>query len=333
MVSNVRTGLTQVAITRNKDLEKGVMKKKKILRAVVAFLSILSFLPSSFAASGKAGPVSLSISKPADVDRNVPRTGLENKHGIAVIIGNRDYHSKDVPRVDFAISDAKVVKQYVQKTLGYRPGNIIYLENATQAQFTATFGIESDHRAKLFSWVKPGKSDVFIYYSGHGAPDVQTKTSYFMPVDCDPSSVPFNGYSLKLFYKNVAKLPVRSITVALDACFSGGSDRGMLLKNASPVFIDVKNPLLTRSNTCVFTSCTGDQISSWYPAKKHGLYTYYFLKGLQGDADANKDGDVTADELHGYLADEVSYMARRLNMREQHPQFTGNKDAMIVRRR
>jgi hypothetical protein len=328
-VSNAKTGLTQAATKKNKNPGTGIMKK--ILRAATVFLSMFSFLPSSFATTGKTGPVSLSINKSADVDRNVPRTGMENKYGIAVIIGNRDYHSKDVPRVDFAISDAKVVKQYVLKTLGYRPGNIIYLENATQAQFTATFGIESDHRAKLFGWVKSGKSDVFIYYSGHGAPDVGTKTGYFVPVDCDPSSVRFNGYSLRLFYDNLAKLPARFITVALDTCFSGGSDKGLLLKNASPVFVQVDNPLVTSSNACIFVSSTGDQISSWYPAKKHGLYTYFFLKGLQGEADSDKDGKLTAAELHGYLADEVSYTARRLNMREQHPQFMGNKNALIIR--
>lgn len=304
---------------------------KRILSIAIIFGTIFLFIPSSFAATGKTGQASLSISKSPDVDRKVPSTGLENRYGIAVIIGNMEYKSRDVPRVDFAISDARIVKEYVVKALGYREGNIIYLENATQAQLRATFGIESDFKGKLFSYLRPDKSDVFIYYSGHGAPDVKTKTGYFVPVDCDPSTVRFNGYSLRTFYDNLAKLPARSITVVLDTCFTGGSERGMLLKSASPVFIQVKNPLLTRKNTCVFTSSTGEEISSWYPAKKHGLFTYYFLKGLQGEADADKDGTITAAELQSYLADEVTYKARRLHMREQSPQFMGNKNAVIVR--
>jgi len=302
---------------------------KRILTIALIFGTIFLFIPSSFAVTAKTGQTSLSISKSPDVDRKIPSTGIENKYGIAVIIGNREYKSRDVPRVDFAISDARIVKEYVVKALGYREGNIIYLENATQAQLRATFGIESDYKGKLFSYLRPDKSDVFIYYSGHGAPDIKTKTGYFVPVDCDPSTVRFNGYSLKTFYDNLAKLPAKSITVVMDACFSGGSEKGMILKSASPVFIQVKNPLVTRENACVFTSSTGEEISSWYPAKKHGLFTYYFIKGLQGEADINNDGRITADELKGFLSEEVSYMARRLHMREQNPQFMGNRHAVV----
>ena len=307
------------------------MNRKMILTFGIVFAALFVFASLSFSGTGKSGKGSLFVSKSADVDRKIPRAQLENKYGIAVIIGNQNYKSKDVPNVDYAVSDARIVKKYAQKSLGFRPGNIIYLENATQAQFNSVFGVKDDCKARLHSYLRKNKSDVFVYYSGHGAPDVDTKTGYFVPVDCDPSTVRFNGYSLKTFYDNLAKLPARSITVVLDTCFSGGSEKGMLLKHASPVFIDVKNPLLIMKNACVLTSSTGDQISSWYPAKKHGLYTYYFLKGLQGEADANKDRKVTGAELHNYLTDEVSYMARRLHMREQHPQIMGSKKAVIVK--
>jgi hypothetical protein len=266
-----------------------------------------------------------------DVDTNIPKTDKVNKHGIAVIIGNREYHVQDVPRVDFAIRDAAVMREYVTRALGFRPGNIIYYENATQANFRTVFGTESDHKGKLFSWVKPGRSDVFIYYSGHGAPDPGSKTGYFVPADCDPATVRLNGYSLKTFYANLARLPARSTTVVLDACFSGGSPKGMLLKNVSPVFFQVDNPFLNLKKATLFTSSTGEQISSWYPEKRHGLFTYFFLKGLQGAADSNGDKKVTASEMEAYLKDEVSYMARRLSMREQHPQVAGDEKAVIIK--
>ena len=268
-----------------------------------------------------------------DVDRNIPTTDKVNKDGIAVIIGNREYHLKDIPRVDFAIRDAAVMREYVTRALGFRPGNIIYYENATQANFRTVFGTESDHKGKLFSWVKRGRSDVFIYYSGHGAPDPGSKTGFFVPADCDPATVRLNGYSLKTFYANLARLPARSTTIVLDACFSGGSPKGMLLKNVSPVFFQVDNPLLSLKKTILFTSSTGEQISSWYPEKGHGLFTYFFLKGLQGAADSNGNKKVTASEMEAYLKNEVSYMARRLSMREQHPQFMGDKKAVIIKHR
>ncbi len=62
----------------------------------------------------------------------------------------------------------------------------------------------------------------------------------------------------------------------------------------------------------------------------HSLFTYYFLLGLRGDADKTMDKTITAGELKEYLAENVSYMARRLSSREQMPQIYGSPDRPIV---
>jgi hypothetical protein len=124
----------------------------------------------------------------------------------------------------------------------------------------------------------------------------------------------------------------KSTTVVIDACFSGASDKGMILKNISPVFIEINNSFLTIGNSAVFTSSTGGQVSSWYRKKKHSLFTYYFLKALQGDADSNNDKILTLSEIKDYIDDEVPYMARRINNRVQTPQLlTTDKNKVIVR--
>ena len=64
-----------------------------------------------------------------DVEKNIPVTRMKNKDAIAVVIGNRDYDG-DIPNVDFAVRDAEYVKEYLIKTMGYRPGNIFYYNNA-----------------------------------------------------------------------------------------------------------------------------------------------------------------------------------------------------------
>ncbi len=106
----------------------------------------------------------------------------------------------------------------------------------------------------------------------------------------------------------------------------------MILKNISPVFIEINNSFLTIGNSAVFTSSTGEQVSSWYRKKKHSLFTYYFLKALQGDADSNNDKILTLSEIKDYIDDEVPYMARRINNRVQTPQLlTTDKNKVIVR--
>ena len=271
------------------------------------------------------------ISTLVDVDLDITVTRMNKKNGIAVIIGNENYKKANVPPVRFASEDASIIKQYLIKTLGYREWNIIYFNDATQADFNGIFGIERDYKGRLYNLVKPNQSDVFVYYSGHGAPDPESKNGYFVPVDCDPSLVALNGYSLNTFYKNLSKIDYKSLTVVIDACFSGSSEAGMLLHDISPIFIKVENPVTTKKNSVIFNSATGEQVSSWYSEKKHSLFTYYFLKALQGKADKNKDNKLTAGEIKDYINNNVPYMARRLNNREQTPQVIGDMDKVIVK--
>ncbi len=266
----------------------------------------------------------------ADVDKDIPETNQENEDAIAVVIGNKDYSNRDVPSVDYALSDARTMKQYLIKTFGFKEENILYVENATQGNFNSLFGTESNYKGRLYDLVKPDESDVFIYYSGHGAPDLESNQGYFVPVDCDPAAVALNGYSTDVFYKNLSQLPYKSLTVVLDACFSGASERGMLIRNASPIFINAETSVLNDERSAVFSSSEGDQISSWYPEKYHSLFTYYFLKGLKGEADENGDEMITLQEMSSYIKGNVNPMARRLHRRDQNPQINGEGEKVIV---
>ena len=74
----------------------------------------------------------------------------------------------------------------------------------------------------------------------------------------------------------------------------------------------------------------GKQISSWYREKKHSLFTYFFLKALQGNADENNDKQLTISEIETYINEHVPYQARRID-RQQTPEVTtSNKDRVLV---
>jgi tetratricopeptide (TPR) repeat protein len=271
----------------------------------------------------------IEVVKTPEELKSLKEAYAENRYAVAVIIGNRDYLNKDIPPVNYAIQDAVNIKKCLIKTFGYREGNIIFLTNATKGTFENTFGSAQTHKGMLFDYIVPGKSDVFVYYSGHGAPSLETKKGYILPVDGNPNNVSIGGYSLELLYGNLAKLNARSITVVTDACFSGAP----LFKKASPVGIVVKNPLVALKNTSIINSSAGTELSSWYPEKGHGLFTYYFLLGLAGDADLDNDKQITLGELSAYINDNVPYMARKLHRgRKQTPKVkTYNSDRQLVR--
>jgi len=269
-----------------------------------------------------------------DIAENIPVAAEKKDNAVAVIIGNKDYTA--APTVEFALNDAAIVRNYVISAFGYREENIIYLENAKQSDLVSVFGNEQNYKGRLYDYSKKGLSEVFIYYSGHGAPDPDSKQGYLVPVDCDPNRVSLNGYSLSLLYQNLDKTAVekqlKQVTIVLDACFSGRSEKGSLLTNVSPVYVVVEKQGMTYPNASIFTSATGDQVSTWYTEKKQSLFTYFFLRGLKGEADLNKDGKITTLELYQYTADEVNgvpYWSRRLNPgRTQTPTFSG-KDVEI----
>ena len=103
----------------------------------------------------------------------------------------------------------------------------------------------------------------------------------------------------------------------------------MLLADARPVYIEVEGPT-ARGNVSVFAAATGKQISSAWPEKKHGLFTYFMLKGLRGEADRNADREITLDELSQYITGNVSETAGLLD-REQTPQlFTADSQRVLV---
>ncbi|MBZ4642557.1 MAG: hypothetical protein PWQ25_1648 [Deferribacteres bacterium] len=107
-------------------------------------------------------------------------------------------------------------------------GNIIFVEDATLSKFNQIFGTNTSNRSQLKNYVKPGVSNVFVYYVGHGAPDLNTNDAYFVPVDGDPQYISTSGYKLQQFYDNLAKIGAKKITIVIDACFSGDSAKGML---------------------------------------------------------------------------------------------------------
>ena len=268
----------------------------------------------------------------SDVDADIPRSSMKNPDAVAVVIGISDYQDSSVPKVDHAVQDALAMRQYLVNVLGYDEHNILP-RDPTQIITAGVFKTLIRHQ--LSGYVKPAMSDVFIYYSGHGAPSTSAHKAFFVPADCNPSFVNNdNAYPLDDFYDDLSRLPCRSLTVVLDACFSGLSGKGeMLIKNASPLYLTVEHPLLAKENAALFASAKADQVSNWYPEKQHGLFTYFFLKGLQGAADANHDGAITIQELEDFVRDEsntVPYVSRREFQRVQTPQVTAKDKLKIL---
>jgi uncharacterized caspase-like protein len=253
----------------------------------------------------------------SDVDEPAATRSVKQNR-FAIVVGIEQYRGK-LPKADFAAHDAKVMGAYLSKTMGFSEENVAVLVNE---QATKT-----DLEKYIEHWL-PNRvekdSTVFVYYSGHGAPNPKTGDAYLVPYDGDPTFVDATGYPLKRLYENLGKLPAKEVVVLLDSCFSGAGGRSVIAKGMRPMVLSVENPVLASGKTVVLAASKGDQVSSTYDQKGHGLLTYFFLKGLRGEADANQDGSVDLAEVYDYLKPQVERTARREFNNDQTPQLIGS---------
>lgn len=244
--------------------------------------------------------------KGGDVDFDIPIADNVSNHTFAVIISNEKYQMEK--SVQYAENDGKMFTEYCKKTLGLPEKNVHFITNATLNNIKHEIKWLQDVIA-----VYKGEAKAIFYYAGHGIPDEQNKSAYLLPIDGYGSDVT-TGYALEDLYKALGSLPSKSVTVFLDACFSGAKRDGDMLASARGVAIKVKQATPV-GNIVVFSAAQGDETA--YPYKEeHGLFTYYLLKKLQ-----ETKGNVTLGELSDYIKTQVERQSIVINGKLQSPSF------------
>jgi hypothetical protein len=266
-------------------------------------------------ADAPAPSASLPAAVSSDVDELPSRVAQERRNAYAIVIGIEQYRQK-LPAADFAVHDAQAVTEYLTKVLGYPERNVVTLLNGNAAK--------SDFEKYFEKWLPNNverDSTVFVYYSGHGAPDPANREAYLVPYDGDPAFIEQTGYPLKRLYDRLGRLPAKEIVVALDSCFSGAGGRSVVAPGMRPLVMNLQNASVLSRNLTVMTASSGAQVSATYQEKGHGLFTYFLLKGIKNEDVANADGSIEIRDLFEYVKPQVERIARKFYNTDQSPQF------------
>ncbi|MEO8591180.1 MAG: caspase family protein [Flavobacteriales bacterium] len=167
----------------------------------------------------------------------------------------------------------------------------------------------------------------FLYFSGHGQTVDNGQEYYFFTHDTkatDQGSIVSSALSRSEVRARLQNGKVRKKVLFLDACYSGMMASGgkSMGERREHLFEEMAG---TDEALVVFTSSSDTEQSFEDDDLDggHGIFTYYLVKGLQGEADkargGNKDGKVTVYELDRYLGEEVNTRAVHTKNQPQRP--------------
>jgi hypothetical protein len=250
----------------------------------------------------------------------------------AVLIGVSSYRDSRIPSLRYAHRDAQAFHDWLVSPEGgeYAPDRVKLLLDEH-----ATF---ENIREALFTWLKQATEEdmVVIYFSGHGSPESPDALDnlFLLPYDADYDKIRTTGFPM-WDIETALKRDIRAkkVVVIADACHAGG---------VGSEFVDLRKGfvLKPRINTAlhglakvgdgvaVLTASDDKQFSQesqkW--GGGHGVFTWFLLEGLKGEADYNEDKRVTLGELIPYLSEQV----RRETRNSQSPTVAGKFDPAIT---
>lgn len=235
------------------------------------------------------------------------------QHSIAVVIGINKYRTW--PSLEFAVSDAKAVKERLQ-ALGFHSVIELYNTEATKLQINRML---RDTLPKII-----GKNDrLLIYFAGHGQTETyqqidkqgqifKEKEGYIIPIDGDNNNYRGTAISMTAIREATRKYSAKHVLYVFDSCYSGlGLKRSGGIKKAD----DYIKKLSSMKAVQIITA--GGEDEQVGEEKGHGIFTRHFLLALAGAADFDRDGFVTASEIGTYIRPIVSRKTRN----EQTPKF------------
>lgn len=243
---------------------------------------------------------------PAQLASGPPEALRGERHAVVVGVSRYAHAERGIPDLRFAARDATAMRDFlVSPRGGFAPDNVVLLlnENATSGNL----------RSALFTFLtRPGPDDlVVIYFAGHGAPDPHDpRHLYLITHDTRPDDMGGTAFPMWHLPDVLGRIvKARRVLVLADACHSqgvGGGEGG-----AGQPTINLANQYLARyAGDAQHALLTASGISEasledtrW--GGGHGVFTHFALRGLQGAADGDRNGTVTAGELFQYVRTEV----------------------------
>ena len=244
----------------------------------------------------------------------------KNEDALALIVGVSNYENTKAKAL-YADNDAMVFKDYATEKLGISKNRIKILLNDGADERDILLSVQEWLRRSA----KPNKSDIYIFFAGHGLASHDGNNMYLLPHDGSPRLLEKTAILRDELFSDIKEANPKSVTVFLDTCYSGETRNEEVLVAGRPVAIIAKEQAIPDGFT-LFSAASNEQISRPLEEAKHGMFSYFLMKGMEGDADSNNDNEITARELHAYVEQNVVQQSSG----SQTPELQGDKDRVLI---
>ena len=241
-----------------------------------------------------------------DIDHVPEQTsGVRQPETSVISIGLSSYRDQQIRSRKYASRDAETVAKYFE-TFGGVPASNIHLltdRKATHSQIEKTF----------LEWLqtRPMKDGiVIVYFSGQA---LVSPTGEIMLVPYDGAKAATTLYRLKSLESVFTKLNPQQAILVFEGTISSIQD--------NPKTTVAPQWELHGEKVIRLIAVEGFGKSLDDETHRHGLFTYYLLRGLRGEADTNHDGKVTLGEISGFVRQKVVWASKSKFSSAQRPQI------------
>ncbi|MGC4095819.1 MAG: hypothetical protein QM706_01770 [Nitrospira sp.] len=233
-----------------------------------------------------------------------PTKGFHQPQTYLVSIGVGAYRDPTFTPRRYAATDAETVAAYFQSLGGVPASNIRLLQNRN--------ALRADIHETLFGWLPLHAGTdavVIVYVSGQA---MVTPTGDILLATYDGNSDSTRLYPVTDLESAFSRLKAKHVIFLFDGSVSR-------LRGDAKVKIASPRWDLSREHTLALIG--GEDLTKGLEddQHRHGLFTYYLLKGLRGDADTNHNRTVTFGELTSYVRQKVAWAAKVRFNQEQRP--------------
>lgn len=216
------------------------------------------------------------------------------------------YEDPKIPSLACPGRDATRLREALMNRGGLLPDRVLTM-TSSEAEDRPTL---ANLRKLVPDFLSKPKADdtVIVFYSGHG--ESQGGKTLLLPHDTDLKNLAGTCYSANELRAALEMCQASTKLLVFDCCHAGGNqDQAALGKQLQ----------IDGGGVTFIGSCTAKQKSIEFLKIGHGIFTYWLTNGISGAADADGDGQITADELYAYTAERVGRMARESFRKDQTP--------------